>query len=110
MLRDGQRCGIGLRAFLRLILPRNQLESCFPRLSPFPDSIVTVHRFEQTISGRTYLIEAMRVEQDRWRAYLTSATGGPTALMPFYGPTAEEAVHRLTDWLTLAHQATTIPV
>ena len=80
------------------------------RLSTFLDSIVTVHRFEQTISGRTYLIEAMRVEQDRWRAYLTSVTGGPTALMPFYGPTAEEAVRRLTEWLTLAHEATTIPI
>ena len=71
---------------------------------------MTVHRFEQTINGRTYLIEAMRVEEDRWRAYLTSVTGGPTALMPFYGPTDEEAVRRLTNWLTLAHQTTTIPV
>ena len=75
-----------------------------------PDSIVTVHRFEQTIGGRTYLIEAMRVDQDRWRAYLASLQGGPTALMPFYGATAEEAVRRLADWLTLAHQTPTVPV
>ena len=71
---------------------------------------MTVHHFEQTISGRTYLIEAMWVDQDRWRAYLASMQGGPTALMPFYGATAEQAVRRLTDWLTLAHQSPTIPV
>jgi hypothetical protein len=81
----------------------------FP-LTHFSDSIVTVHRFEQTISGRTYLIEAMRVDQDRWRAYLASLQGGPTALMPFYGATAEEAAGRLTDWLTLAHESPTVPV
>ena len=74
------------------------------------DSIVTVHQFEQTISGRRYVIEAMRVDQDRWRAYLASVQGGPTALMPFYGATAEQAVHRLAEWLTLAHQTPTIPV
>ena len=71
---------------------------------------MTVHRFEQTISGRTYLIEAMRVDQDRWRAYLASIQGGPTALMPFYGTTAEQAVQQLTNWLTLAHQPPTFPV
>ena len=98
--------------------------SYFPSLDPFQeptkilsfcfatifDSIVTVHRFEQTINGSTYLIEAMRVDQNRWRAYLASVQGGPTALMPFYGATAEQAVRRLTDWLTLAHQTPTFPV
>ena len=101
---------IDLRAFLRLIPFTNRLEFCLSHLSPLADSIVTVHRFEQTISGRTYLIEAMRVDQDRWRAYLASLQGGPTALMPFYGATAEEAVGRLADWLTLAHQSPTVPV
>ena len=71
---------------------------------------MTVHHFEQTINGCTYLIEAMLVDPDRWRAYLVSVSGGPTALMPFYGNTAEQAVRQLTDWLTLAHQSPTIPV
>ena len=102
---------IGLRAFLRLIPFRNRLKFCLSRRgSALLDSIVTVHRFEQTIGGRTYLIEAMRVDQDRWRAYLASLQGGPTALMPFYGATADEAVRRLADWLTLAHQTPTVPV
>ena len=51
----------------------------------------------------------MRVDEDRWRAYLASVPGGPTALMPFYGTTAEQAVRRLADWLTLAHQSPIIP-
>ncbi len=101
---------IDFRAFLRLIALTNRLEFCLSHLSHSHDSIVTVHRFKQTVSGRTYLIEAMRVDQDRWRAYLAGIQGGPTALMPFYGATAEEAVHRLTDWLTLAHQVPTVPV
>ena len=101
---------ISLRAFLRLIPFTNRLEFCLSNLSALPDNNVTVQRFEETISGRTYLIEAMRVDQDRWRAYLASVQGGPTALMPFYGATAEQAVRRLADWLTLAHQAPTIPV
>ena len=100
---------IGLRAFLRLIPLTNRLEFCLSTINAH-DNIVTVHRFEQTISGRTYLIEAMRVDEDRWRAYLAGLQGDPTALMPFYGVTAEQAVHRLTDWLTLAHQSPTLPV
>jgi len=101
---------IGLRAFLRLIRFRNQLEFLRSHLPPRLDSIVTLHRFEQTINGRPYLIEAMLVDQDRWRAYLVAVPGGPTALMPFYGATAEQAVERLTEWLTLAHQSPTISV
>lgn len=44
----------------------------------------------------------MLVDPDRWRAYLVSGPGGSTALMPFYGPTPDEAVEQLTTWLTLA--------
>ena len=73
-------------------------------------TVVTVHRIEETINGRTYQIEAMLVDPDRWRAYLVSASGGSTALMPFYGTTPEQAVQQLSDWLTLAHQSPTIPV
>jgi hypothetical protein len=28
----------------------------------------------------------------------------PTAMMPFYGPTPDEAARQLRQWLTLAHQ------
>ena len=71
---------------------------------------MTVHRIEQTINGRTYQIEAMLVDPDRWRAYLVNTPGGSTALMPFYGTTPEQAVQQLSDWLILAHQSPTIPV
>ena len=60
------------------------------------------HRFEETIGGRAYLIEVMHVS-DRWRAQLLRSPGVPTAMMPFYGPTPDEAARQLTEWLTLAH-------
>jgi hypothetical protein len=64
---------------------------------------VTVHRFEETISGRAYVIEVMPVS-NRWRAQLVRMPGIPTAMMPFYGLTPAEAAKRLIDWLTLAHR------
>ena len=64
---------------------------------------MTVHRFEETIGGRAYLIEVMHVG-DRWRAQLLRSPGVPTAMMPFYGPTPDEAARQLTEWLTLAHR------
>ena len=62
-----------------------------------------VHRFEESIGGRPYLIEVSRVDQDRWRAYIVRIPGVPTALMPFYGRTPAEAAKHLSDWLTRAH-------
>ena len=44
---------------------------------------------------------------ERWRAHVINAYGGPTALMPFYATTADLAVTRLTDWLSLAHKQAT---
>ena len=64
---------------------------------------VTVHRFEQTIGGRAYHIE-VRAVSNRWRAQLQRLPGMPTAMMPFYGPTPDEAARQLTEWLTLAHR------
>jgi hypothetical protein len=64
---------------------------------------VTVHRFEETIGGRAYLIEVMPVS-NRWRAQLQRGPGVPTAMMPFYGHTPDEAARHLTQWLTLAHR------
>jgi len=40
---------------------------------------------------------------DRWRAQIRRTPGVPTALMPFYGPTPDEAARRLSRWLALAH-------
>ena len=61
-----------------------------------------VHRFEEAIAGHPYLIEVASVAKDRWRACIVRAPGVPTALMPFYGPTPDEAVSLLRQWLTRA--------
>ena len=81
------------------------------RSTGFPSPVqithtVTVHRFEETIGGRAYFIEVMLVS-NRWRAQLLRTPGVPTAMMPFYGPTPDEAAKQLTDWLTLAHRRQT---
>ena len=61
-----------------------------------------VHRYEETIDGRAYQIEVTPVN-DRWRAQIRRTPGVPTALMPFYGPTPDEAARQLSRWLALAH-------
>jgi hypothetical protein len=63
-----------------------------------------VHRFEESIAGRDYLIEVKAVSQDRWSAHIVRIPGMPTALMPFYGRTPAEAAQQLSAWLTRAHQ------
>jgi hypothetical protein len=60
-------------------------------------------RFEQEIGGRLYVIEASPVQANRWRAQIARRPGVPSALMPFYGATADEAAKLLVRWLTLAH-------
>ena len=62
-----------------------------------------VHRFEETIGGRAYQIEVAPIDTDRWRAYIVRVPGVPTALMPFYGVTPDEAAGNLRQWLTRAH-------
>ena len=82
------------------------------RTRPFSTSVTNVvHRFEQSIAGRPYLIEVANVSQDRWRAYIVRIPGVPTALMPFYGRTPVEAAGLLTEWLSRAYQraASTAP-
>ena len=64
---------------------------------------VTVHRFEEIIGGRAYHIEVTPVS-NRWRAQLCRMPGVPTAMMPFYGQTPDEAARLLANWLTLAHR------
>jgi hypothetical protein len=68
-----------------------------------------VHRFEESIAGRPYLIEVAAVSKDRWRAYIVRIPGIPTALMPFYGSTPVEAARRLCEWLTRAHARASAP-
>ena len=63
---------------------------------------MTQHRFEEIIDGRVYQIEVTPVS-NHWRAQLSRIPGIPTAMMPFYGATPNEAAERLTRWLTLAH-------
>ena len=73
---------------------------------------MNVHRFEETINGRDYLIEVSSVEPfavtplapiGTWRAQIARVPGGSAALMPFYGKTPDEAAKQLSRWLTIAH-------
>jgi hypothetical protein len=73
------------------------------------DVSIAVHRFEQSIGGRSYQIEVRPVAQDRWRAYIVRLPGVPTALMPFYGATPAEAARQLSNWLTRAHERVSKP-
>lgn len=63
-----------------------------------------IHRYERVIGGRVYHIEVAAVRLDRWRAQIVRLPGMPTAMMPFYGPTPDEAARLLTRWLSLAHR------
>ena len=65
---------------------------------------MVVRRFQETIGGRVYVIEAAPVRSNRWRAQIARLPGMPTALMPFYGSTPDEAAQQLRDWLTRAHR------
>ena len=64
---------------------------------------MNVHRFQETIGGRSYKIEVTAVGT-QWRAQLERRPGIPAALMPFYGQTPDEAARQLTHWLILAHE------
>jgi hypothetical protein len=95
-----------LRGLLRLIAGGACVEL---HSASFPDSThVTIHRFLETIGGRAYHIEVTPVS-NRWRAQLCRTPGLPTAMMPFYGTTPDEAARRLTRWLTLAHRPQAAP-
>ena len=96
----------GFRPPLRLIAAARRIEWCrFRNFQPISPTHVTsaVHRFEESIAGRSYLIEVTAVSKDRWRAYIVRLPGVPTALMPFYGTTPADACHQLCEWLTRAH-------
>lgn len=57
----------------------------------------------QSINGRAYVIEVHPVGANRWRASL-ARRGATTSLMPFYGPTPDEAADLLKTWLMRASQ------
>lgn len=62
---------------------------------------MTAIRINETINGRTYVIELQRVGATQWRAQLARREA-TTALMPFYGSTPDEAAALLTRWLSRA--------
>jgi hypothetical protein len=68
-----------------------------------------VHRFEESIGGRLYLIEVKPIAADRWRADIVRLPGVPKALMPFYGRTPDEAAKQLSAWLTRAYERVAPP-
>jgi hypothetical protein len=68
-----------------------------------------VHRYEESIGGRPYLIEVANVSPDRWRACIVRIPGVPNAMMPFYGRTPDEAAHNLSAWLTRAYAQAAAP-
>ena len=71
----------------------------------FQNSYTVVrHRLERTIAGRPVVIEVTWVAENRWRAHIARIPGVPTAMMPFYGETPDEAATHLSDWLDRAHQ------
>ena len=69
----------------------------------FTVNTAAILRFQESIAGHPYLIEVSPVESNRWRACIVRIPGVPTALMPFYGHTADEAAASLRQWLTRAH-------
>jgi hypothetical protein len=94
-----------LRGSLRLTHLRARVEfSALHKPSANPNVTAAVHRYEETIGGRAYLIEVKAVSPDRWRAYIVRIPGVASALMPFYGRTPAEAAHQLSDWLTRAYE------
>ena len=108
-LHGSRTCARGLRDPLRLIVRRVSVESPFDALFFRTNTYVIVHRFEETIGGRAYQIEVTAVN-DRWRAQLRRTPGMPTAMMPFYGQTPDEAARQLAQWLTLANRRQVTPV
>ena len=84
--------------------PRTVADVARLRFMPTP-----TQRYEQEIGGHLYVIEASPVQANRWRAQIARRPGMPSALMPFYGTTADEAARQLVRWLTLAHRGQAQP-
>jgi hypothetical protein len=67
------------------------------------------HAVKREVNGRIYRIEVGRAGE-QWRARVVNAHGGTTALMPFYGATAEDAAQALTKWLSRVHKHASEPL
>ena len=63
---------------------------------------VDVVRYQEIINGKTFLIEVLFVDPNRWRAQLVRRSDRATSVMPFYGTTAAEAADLLSRWLKKA--------
>jgi hypothetical protein len=101
----------GLRTSFRLFRLSGCVEFALLLFTNFPINDIAVrHRLERTIAGRPYVIEVAWVSDKRWRAHIVRIPGVPTAMMPFYGETPDEAATHLSDWLNRAHkhQANTV--
>jgi len=85
---------------MHTIPPRSQFQLT---ASTFANVAAALHRFEELIAGHRYLIEVSPVSDQRFRAHIVRIPGVPTALMPFYGSTPNEAAQSLCNWLTRAH-------
>jgi hypothetical protein len=99
-------CAVSSVASLDRVVGTNRMRVRSLEISIHLGGTVThdVHRFEQSIAGRPYLIEVAAVAKDRWRAYIVRLPGMPTALMPFYGSTPDEAAQHLSAWLARAYE------
>jgi hypothetical protein len=62
-------------------------------------------RYQETINGHRFVIEVLHVSTNRWRAQLLRRPDRATSLMPFYGPTPEDAAKLLRGWLTRTAKA-----
>src|SRR5688572_18013542 len=100
-----RRCLLRVSALARRA-PADKSRSGEQWTQPLGYHNVIVHRFKEVIGGRAYHIEVTPVS-NRWRAQLQRSPGVPTAMMPFYGQTPDEAARQLTNWLTLAHRRQT---
>ena len=101
---------IRFRGPLRLFAAARGIQFLRSPTTPLPTTLTdAVHRFHESIAGRSYLIEVTRVAHDRWRAYIVRTPGVPTALMPFYGATPADAAKHLCDWLTRAYARAATP-
>ena len=95
-----------LRTSLRLFRFLRSVESRLlnpQKHAPRPDCTVR-HRLERIIAGHPHVIEVTWISDKRWRAHIVRIPGVPSAMMPFYGETPDEAATNLAAWLDRAHQ------
>jgi hypothetical protein len=102
------RIGASIASRLRTSFRLFRVSPCVESLCSSPsrqttDNLVR-HRLERTIAGRSFVIEVTWVAEKRWRAHIVRIPGVPTAMMPFYGETPDEAASNLSNWLDRAHQ------